>query len=209
MSFAEDLRLALGGASASDLPPEIDSKLESLERLLCHWAPKLDLIGFKATGERLRRYFAEPLVAASWLPRAGSALDIGTGGGSPGFPFAIARPEVSWTFLEPRRRRRLFLEEAVRELALENVRVEGRRFGDAAVEGNRSAISMRGVRLDRSELEAVGKSLSVGGRFLWLGGEERLGEGRAWLQAPGFAVEGPVPLLPGSEARLLIVRRVV
>ncbi len=207
MSFVSDLRLALGGASLSEIPAETYSKLEALERLLCRWAAKLDLIGFQTGRERMGRYFAEPLVAARWLPPAGSALDIGSGGGSPGIPFAIVRPEISWTFLEPRRRRRLFLEETVRELGLVNVRVEGRRFGETAVE-EKSAISMRGVRLVPAELEAVGKALGVGGRFLWLSGEERLREASARFQAPGFAVEGPLHLLSGSFARLLVVSRV-
>ena len=206
MSFADDLRLAFPGATAS-LDAETCSKLDALESLLDRWSSKLDLIGFKTARERVRRYFAEPLSAASWLPQAGSALDIGSGGGSPGLPFAIVRPRLSWTFLEPRLRRRLFLDEAIRELGLENVRVEGERFGESAAGESRMAISTRGVRLGRSELEEVRNALSPGGRFLWLSGEERLREAADWLAAPGYSLDGPLRLLPGSEARLLVISR--
>ncbi len=149
MSFDEELRLAFGGTTPPALDSETHAKLEALDRILSRWSPKLDLIGFKTRPERILRYFAEPLAASRWLPVSGSALDIGSGGGSPGLPFAIVRPGLAWTFLEPRLRRRLFLEEAVRELGLENVRVDAERF-EKTVAGNRSAIAMRGVRLDRS-----------------------------------------------------------
>ena len=209
--FEKDLRLALGSAAPSDLAPEIYTRLGTLDRLLLHWSARLDLIGFKTQGERVRRYFAEPLAASRWLPRGGRALDIGSGGGSPGLPFALARPELSWTFLEPRLRRRLFLEEAVRELGLENVLVSEERFSSSlrlGSGGDLAAISSRGVRLTRRDLDAVGKSLSVGGRFLWLSGEERLREAEEWLSArPEFSVDGPMRLLPDSDARLLVVAR--
>lgn len=209
--FEKDLRLALGSAAPSDLAPEIYSRLGTLDRLLLHWSARLDLIGFKTEGERVRRYFAEPLAASKWLPREGRALDIGSGGGSPGLPFALARPELSWTFLEPRLRKRLFLEEAVRELRLENVLVSEERFPGSlrlGSGGDLAAISSRGVRLTRPDLDAVGKLLAVGGRFLWLSGEERLREAEEWLGAcQEFTVDGPRLLLPGSDARLLVVTR--
>jgi len=211
LSFEEDLRLALGGAAPSELLPEIYSSLATLDRLLLHWSAKLDLIGFKTERERIRRYFAEPLAASRWLPRGGRALDIGSGGGSPGLPFAIVRPELSWTFLEPRLRRRLFLEEAVRELRLQNVLVSEERFARTlrpATGRDLAAVSSRGVRLTRPDLDTVRKALSVGGRFLWLSGEDRLRDAEEWLGAwPGFSVDGPKVLLPGSDARLLIVTR--
>jgi 16S rRNA (guanine(527)-N(7))-methyltransferase RsmG len=207
--FEENLRLALGGEAPSELVPEICASLESLDRLLLHWSAKLDLIGFKTEQERIRRYFAEPLAASRWLPRAGRALDIGSGGGSPGLPFAIVRAELSWTFLEPRLRRRLFLEEAVRELRLDNVLVSEKRFRESGTERDLAAISSRGVRLSRPDLDAVGKALSVGGRFLWLSGQDRMRDAEEWLGAwPGFSVDGPKPLLPGFDARLLVVTRV-
>ena len=211
MSFEEDLRLTLGGALPSDLAPETLSRLGILDPLLLHWSAKLDLIGFKTERERIRRYFAEPLAASKWLPREGRALDIGSGGGSPGLPFAIARPELSWTFLEPRLRRRLFLEEAVRELRLENVHVSHERFAGAlrlAKRRDLAAISSRGVKLTRPDLDEVGKALSVGGRFLWLSGEGRLREAGEWLEARReFSADGQHLLIPGSRARLLVIER--
>lgn len=210
MSFAEDLRLVLGGQG--DLPRSIFEKLENLDRILLRGSQKIGLIGFRTEAERIRRYFGEALAAAKWLPRTGRALDIGSGGGTPGLPVAIARPELSWTFLEPRRRRRLFLEEAVRELGIENVVVSEERFEArsrvVAASLSFDVISCRGVRLSKKDLDAVASSLAAGGRFLWWSGEERAPEVVEWLSGrAGLAVEGPTPLVAGSPARLLVVTR--
>jgi 16S rRNA (guanine527-N7)-methyltransferase len=54
-------------------------------------------------------------------------VDIGSGGGFPGIPLAIARPQWEVTLVEPRRKRVSFLTSAVARLGLKNVKVvEGR-----------------------------------------------------------------------------------
>src|SRR5215216_815984 len=50
-------------------------------------------------------------------------LDIGSGGGLPGIPLAIAWPEARVFLLESRERKAGFLEMAVRSLGLRNARV--------------------------------------------------------------------------------------
>jgi 16S rRNA (guanine(527)-N(7))-methyltransferase RsmG len=50
-------------------------------------------------------------------------LDVGSGGGFPGIPLAIAWPRTSVTLLESRDRKAGFLEMVVRDLELRNVRV--------------------------------------------------------------------------------------
>jgi 16S rRNA (guanine527-N7)-methyltransferase len=205
VSLPEALRRLLGDDAPENLPAGFYEKLESLEELLVQWSSKLDLVGFVTEEERRRRYFAEPLAAVKWLPVEGRAIDIGSGGGSPGLPFAMATPAVRWTLLEPRLRRRLFLEEAVTRLALENVRLSAERFEGGS---ELAAISCRGVRLDGRELRLVIQALSPGGRFLWLGGEERLRKAATGLAFPGKTqVTGPFPLLSGGAARLLVAER--
>ncbi len=56
--------------------------------------------------------------------------DIGSGAGLPGLVWAIARPDLSVTLIEPLLRRTTFLEEAVQELGLSNVRVVRSRAED-------------------------------------------------------------------------------
>lgn len=50
-------------------------------------------------------------------------MDLGTGGGLPGVPLAIAREDVRFTLVDRSERKVRFVERAVRELGLDNVAV--------------------------------------------------------------------------------------
>ena len=56
---------------------------------------------------------ASPVVAAA----SGPVVDVGSGGGSPGIPLAVALPEIEFTLLDAQRRKVQFLERAARDLA--------------------------------------------------------------------------------------------
>ena len=55
------------------------------------------------------------------LPRASSIVDVGSGAGVPGLPFAILAPAASFALVEARLRRHHFQKAARRELGLDNV----------------------------------------------------------------------------------------
>lgn len=60
------------------------------------------------------------------LPLLGGALsliDVGSGGGLPGLPLKLARPELAVTLLEANRKKAAFLVQATAQLRLEGVRV--------------------------------------------------------------------------------------
>ena len=50
-------------------------------------------------------------------------LDVGSGGGQPGIPAAICRPDLNITLLDANTKKTAFLQQAVIELGLSNVRV--------------------------------------------------------------------------------------
>ncbi|MGC8473978.1 MAG: 16S rRNA (guanine(527)-N(7))-methyltransferase RsmG [Candidatus Dormibacteria bacterium] len=62
------------------------------------------------------------LELAAWEDGA-EALDLGTGGGLPGIPLALARPGVRFRLLERTQKKAHFLAAAVEELRLDNVEV--------------------------------------------------------------------------------------
>ncbi len=57
------------------------------------------------------------------LNRASSLIDVGTGGGLPGVPLGIARPELNVTLLEATKKKVNFLKYVREELNLQNLRL--------------------------------------------------------------------------------------
>ena len=89
--------------------------------LLADAGVKRGLIGPREVPRLWERHILNCAVLGELLPAGASLCDVGSGAGLPGIPVALARPDVQITLLEPLLRRTTFLEEAVRELGLENV----------------------------------------------------------------------------------------
>ncbi|HEY1411909.1 MAG TPA: 16S rRNA (guanine(527)-N(7))-methyltransferase RsmG [Rhodopila sp.] len=78
------------------------------------------------------QHVADALTLLKFIPPGARRIaDVGSGGGVPGVPLAVALPEVQFVLLESTRKKAVFLEEAARELALANVRVASMRAEDA------------------------------------------------------------------------------
>lgn len=70
------------------------------------------------------QHVADSLTLLPLLPAGPHRLaDVGSGGGVPGIPLAIARPDVQVTLIEATKKKAAFLERAAGELGLANVRV--------------------------------------------------------------------------------------
>lgn len=85
------------------------------------------------------------------IPDGASVADVGSGAGLPGLIWAIARPDLSITLIEPLLRRTIFLEEMKQELGLDNVRVLRARAED--VEEEFDVVTARAV----AALEKLGR----------------------------------------------------
>ncbi len=72
------------------------------------------------------------LVLVEHLGDAGRLVDVGSGGGLPGLPLKIVRPELSVTLVEADGRKAAFLVRACAELGLRGVEVVNERAEDAA-----------------------------------------------------------------------------
>jgi 16S rRNA (guanine527-N7)-methyltransferase len=117
----------LGSAAAAwGVPLDQDQlrRLEAYEALLASRGAELGLIS-RGDVPRLReRHVLDALRAAVAVePPDRLAVDLGSGGGLPGIPVAIARPALRVVLAERRRSRAGFLELAVAELGLANVDV--------------------------------------------------------------------------------------
>jgi 16S rRNA (guanine527-N7)-methyltransferase len=102
------------------------SLLEAHYELLRRWNQALNLTRIEVVSEAVERHYCESLFLGAHLP--GGALeiaDVGSGGGFPGFPVAVLRPDCSVTLIESHQRKAVFLKEASRSMA--NVRVVAKR----------------------------------------------------------------------------------
>jgi len=90
----------------------------------------------------------DSLVLLDFLPPGPQRLvDVGSGGGLPGLPLRLARPELSLTLVEANRRKAAFLVQAVARLGLDGVEVLAARAEDAAREpGHREAYDVATAR---------------------------------------------------------------
>ena len=73
---------------------------------------------------------ARLLEDAGLLPTGATVIDVGSGGGVPGIPLAIARPDLRVTLLEATGKKAAFLQETATTLGLERVAVLAARAED-------------------------------------------------------------------------------
>src|SRR5581483_9515683 len=102
----------------------LDSRLQKLAGLIESWP---GLVSAPAAG-----LIADCLVLVDHLGDARRLVDVGSGGGLPGLPLKIARPELSVTLVEADGRKAAFLVRACAELGLKGVDVVNERAEDAA-----------------------------------------------------------------------------
>jgi 16S rRNA (guanine527-N7)-methyltransferase len=76
-------------------------------------------------------HVADSLTLLPFLPPGPHALaDVGTGGGVPGIPLAIARPDAQVLLIESTKKKAAFLRSAVEQLGLANVAINDERAED-------------------------------------------------------------------------------
>jgi 16S rRNA (guanine527-N7)-methyltransferase len=96
--------------------------LETHYELLVHWNRKLNLTAITNIEDAVERHYCESIFLAVHLPAGHLSVgDLGSGGGFPGVPVAIVRPDCEVFLIESHQRKAVFLREATRELL--NVRV--------------------------------------------------------------------------------------
>lgn len=132
----------------------------------------MNLTSITEPQEMARLHFVDSLALLRYASFDANArvLDLGSGAGFPGMPLAIARPQTSFTLLDALNKRIVFLQEAVQQLGLKNVKaVHARAEELAQSETYReqfSIVTSRAVADLRMLAELALPFLQVGGIFL-------------------------------------------
>ncbi|MCK2025705.1 16S rRNA (guanine(527)-N(7))-methyltransferase RsmG [Microbacterium sp. SSW1-47] len=106
----------------------------------------------------------------------GTVADIGSGAGLPGLVLAIARPDVTWTLVEPMERRITWLNEQVAALGLDNVTVLRSRAEDVKAGDGFDVVTARAVSALRTLLPLTAPLVRDGGELALLKGANAANE---------------------------------
>jgi 16S rRNA (guanine527-N7)-methyltransferase len=108
--------------------PALRRLVDYLE-LLGKWNRVYNLTAIRDEGRMVTHHLLDSLAVLPHLP-PGALLDVGSGGGMPGIPIAIAQPARAVTVLDSNQKKGAFLKQAVMELELKNVQVAVERIED-------------------------------------------------------------------------------
>lgn len=197
------IMLAAGlGEIALDLSEEQQDKLLAFRDLLLKWNKTYNLTALRGPEQAISHHLLDSLVI---LPHIGPEplLDVGSGGGLPGIPLAIARPELPVRMVDTVQKKTTFLQQAAIQLGLKNVTVDHARV--ETLNGQYAQISSRAFAELKLFVDLTRHLLTPGGRWLAMKGV-RPDDEIAALPAD-IIVESVIPLhVPGLDAeRHLII----
>ena len=178
-------------------------QIQQYTRLLLTWNDKVNLTAIRDPLEILYRHFCESMFGTLLLPVENCRLaDVGSGGGFPGLPLKILRPDLDVYLIESNVKKATFIAEVIRELGLTGARVLVSRFEELGEEVAPLDVVCSRALGDFSSFLCWAASPQVAAKqlLLWLGARD-LEEVRA---IPGWTWDVPKPL-PHSLQRLLLL----
>lgn len=156
-------------AMGIELPSAAQETLLAYAGLLDKWNRAFNLTALRDPKKAVSHHLLDSLAVLPYL-RGDTLLDVGSGGGMPGIPLAIARPDLAVTLLDSNSKKTAFLRQAVIELKLANVSVHCGRIEEFRPEQPFASIVSRAfaeladfVRPTRSLLAADGCWLAMKG----------------------------------------------
>ena len=102
------------------IEPEATARFERLGAELIDWNQRLNLTAIDDPARIVTHHFLDSLSAAARL-QGRTIADVGTGGGFPGLPLAIVRPDARFTLIDSVQKKLRFVDHAVQALGLANV----------------------------------------------------------------------------------------
>ncbi|MBI3146647.1 MAG: 16S rRNA (guanine(527)-N(7))-methyltransferase RsmG [Pseudogulbenkiania sp.] len=188
-----------------DLNQEQIARLESYLALLAKWNQTYNLTAVREEERMVSYHLLDSLTLVPQLNGGTRLLDVGSGGGMPGIPAAIARPDLQVVLLDSNHKKTTFLRQAVIELKLDNVEVITDRVEAYQPAEKFDRITSRAFSELAEFVKLTRHLLAPGGQYLAMKGVYPYEE--IALLPEGFAVAGVVPLtVPGLEAERHLVR---
>jgi 16S rRNA (guanine527-N7)-methyltransferase len=174
-------QLAAGIAALGiTLPEGAEAKLLAYLALLDKWNRVYNLTAVRDVERMVSHHLLDSLAAVPYF-QAEAVLDVGSGGGLPGIPLAIVRPELQVTLIDSVAKKTAFLLQAKAELGLANLNVVTGRVEDFRPETGFDIITSRAFS-DLKEFVTLTRHL--------------LNPGGQWLAMKGLMPHEEIVLLP-------------
>ncbi len=180
------------------LAPAQGERLLAYLDLLAKWNRTINLTAIREPERMLTHHALDALAVLPHLPaRAGIALlDVGSGGGIPGIPLAIMRPDWRVTLVDASRKKASFLTQAAIELGLANVDVRAARVEELTPPLPYDIVISRAFAALADFVNAAARHVAPGGLLAAMKGQypdaelAALPEGCTVLAAPSLTVPG-------------------
>ncbi len=185
------------------------AKLAAFLALLAKWNRTYNLTAIRDAERMLTHHLLDALAVLPHLPaQAGlRVLDVGSGGGIPGIPLAIARPDWHLVLVDSNHKKVAFMTQAMIELKLANVEAQAVRVEDLAPAAPFDVVISRAFSDLATFASTSARHLAADGVLAAMKGvhpDEEL----AGLPAALVVVAKPALTVPGLDAaRHLILMR--
>ncbi|MCL5061427.1 MAG: 16S rRNA (guanine(527)-N(7))-methyltransferase RsmG [Candidatus Thermoplasmatota archaeon] len=175
MSVGQQLAAGIAALGLT-LPDGAEAKLLSHLALLDKWNRVYNLTAVRDAERMVSHHLLDSLAAVPYFqggsPDVIRVLDVGSGGGLPGIPLAIAWPELQVTLIDSVAKKTAFLLQAKAELGLKNLQVVTGRVEDFRPESGFDIVTSRAfsdlkefVTLTRHLLKPAGRWLAMKGLY--------------------------------------------
>jgi len=207
MSIEQQLKAGIAALGLT-LPDGAEAKLLAYLALLDKWNRVYNLTAVRDAERMVSHHLLDSLAAVPFFQDE-TVLDVGSGGGLPGIPLALARPELRVTLIDSIAKKTAFLLQAKTELDLKNLQVVTSRVEDFRPETGFDVVTSRAFSDLKEFVTLTRHLLNPGGRWLAMKGLYPHEE-MALLPA-GVKVSADYVLrVPGLEAsrHLIVLERV-
>jgi len=189
----------LRSAGLEPLDDQTAGQFEPFLSLFVRWNQRINLSSVRDEEGILSLHIVESIVVGRKLPhQIATLLDFGSGGGLPGIPIALCRPQIAVTLAESNGKKAAFLQEAVRVLGIA-AKVHPDRAETVGVVFD--CVILRAVERMPQAVAAAARLVAPGGWLALMTTDSHFPE----LQTAAgeqFRWDPPVRL-PGSDSRIL------
>jgi 16S rRNA (guanine527-N7)-methyltransferase len=197
MSIESQLKAGVAALGLA-LPDGAEAKLLAYLALLDKWNRVYNLTAVRDAERMVSHHLLDSLAAVPSF-NSGAVLDVGSGGGLPGIPLAIARPELRVTLIDSIAKKTAFLLQAKAELGLGNMQVITSRVEDFWPEAQFDVITSRAFSDLKEFVTLTRHLLKPGGHWLAMKGllpHEEMATLPDWVKVSA----NHVLVVPGLEA---------